>query len=122
MGLEARRAPGAALARGDRFDVVVEATGAADGLARALALVRPRGTVVLKSTVHDPAAMATWPIVVDEITIIGSRCGPFLPALDLLARGAVKVDPLVTRVTGLDDFERAFRNAVTGLKVVFAIS
>jgi alcohol dehydrogenase len=122
MGLQARRAPEAALAAGDRFDVVVEATGAADGLARALALVRPRGTIVLKSTVHDPAAIATWPIVVDEITVIGSRCGPFDPALDLLARGAVKVDPLVTCVAGLEDFERAFREAATGLKAVFAVS
>jgi alcohol dehydrogenase len=122
MGLQARRSPDAAPAAGDRFDVVVEATGAADGLALALALVRPRGTVVLKSTVHDPAAMATWPIVVDEITVIGSRCGPFEPALDLLARGAVKVDALVTCVTGLEDFERAFREAATGLKAVFAIS
>jgi alcohol dehydrogenase len=78
--------------------------------------------VVLKSTVHDPAAMSTWPIVVDEITVIGSRCGPFEPALALLARGAVNVDPLMTCVTGLDDFEHAFREAATGLKTIFAIS
>jgi threonine dehydrogenase-like Zn-dependent dehydrogenase len=122
MGLDARRSPDVVQAAGDRFDVVVEATGAADGLTRALALVRPLGTVILKSTVHDPAAMATWPIVVDEITVIGSRCGPFAPALDLLARGAVNVDRLVTCVTGLDDFERAFREAATGVKAVFEIS
>ena len=122
MGIETRRSPASALAAQDRFDLIVEATGAADGLARALGLVRPRGTVVLKSTVHEPGTMATWPIVVDEITIVGSRCGPFVAALDLLARGAVKVDALVTCVTGLDDFERAFREAATGLKAVFSIS
>ena len=109
------------------FDLVVETTGAADGLARALGLVRPRGTVVLKSTVHDSGAIDTWPIVVDEITVVGPRCGPFLAALNLLARGTVKVAPPVTFVTGLDDFARAFREAAfreaaTGLKAVFAVS
>jgi len=122
MGIEARRSPESALAQGARFDLVVEATGAADGLAQALGLVRPRGTVVLKSTVHDSGTPPTWPIVVDEITIVGSRCGPFAPALDLLARGMVKVDSLVTCVTGLDEYARAFREADTGLKAVFAIS
>jgi len=122
MGLPARRSADADPAAGERFDVVVEATGGADGLTRALAMVRPRGTVVLKSTVHDVAAMATWPIVVDEITVVGSRCGPFAPAMDLLARGAVRVDRLVTCVAGLDEHERVFREAATGLKAVFAIS
>jgi threonine dehydrogenase-like Zn-dependent dehydrogenase len=122
MGLEARHSPGTVPAARERFDLVVEATGAADGLAQALGFVRPRGTVVLKSTVRDPATMATWSVVVHEVTIVGSRCGPFGPALDLLARGAVKVDLLVTCVTALDDFEHAFREAATGLKVVFAIS
>ena len=122
MGFDAAVSPDGPLPPGGRFDVVIEATGAADGLARALDLVRPRGTIVLKSTVDDPARMSTWPIVVDEITIVGSRCGPFLPALDLLARGKVDVAPLVTCVTGLDDFERAFGHAETGLKVLFAVS
>jgi len=122
MGIEARRSPGSAPGQRRRFDLVIDATGAADGLAEALGLVRPRGTVVLKSTVHAAGTMPTWPIVVDEITIVGSRCGPFAPALDLLARGAVKVDSLVTCVTGLDEYARAFREADTGLKAVFAIS
>jgi len=122
MGVDARRPPEAPLSARDRFGIVVEATGASDGLAHALGLVRPRGTVVLKSTVRDAGSLLTWPIVVDEITIVGSRCGPFGPALDLLARGAVEVESLVTCVTGLDDFERAFREAAGGLKAVFAIS
>jgi alcohol dehydrogenase len=122
IGLDVSRSPASPLPTPDRFDVVVDATGASDGLRRALDCVRPRGTVILKTTVHDAGEVATWPIVVDEITIIGSRCGPFLPALDLLARGVVQVGPLVTRVTELGDYERAFREAETGLKIVFAIS
>jgi alcohol dehydrogenase len=121
MGLEASRSPAGPLPHPDRFDIVVEATGAADGLERALGCVRPRGRVVLKSTVHDAGTLETWPIVVGEITIIGSRCGPFLPALDLLARGKVNVAPLVTCVTGLSDFEQAFRAAETGLKTIFEL-
>ena len=122
LGLDVRPAPAGPLAPGDRVDVAVDATGKADGLLRALDCLRPRGTLVLKTTVHDAVAMATWPIVVDEITIVGSRCGPFGPALDLLARGDVQVLPLVTLVTGLADHERAFREAEGGLKVLFAVS
>jgi threonine dehydrogenase-like Zn-dependent dehydrogenase len=122
LGLDTRDTPASPLPRADRFDVVVDATGAADGLQRALDCVRPRGTVVLKTTVHEPGTMATWPIVVEEVTIVGSRCGPFLPALDLLARGDVRVEPLVTRVTALEDHPRAFAEAGGGLKVLFAIS
>jgi len=121
LGLDAQPTPTTALPRGDRFDIVVDATGAADGLQRALDCVRPRGTIVLKTTVHDPGTMATWPIVVEEVTIVGSRCGPFLPALDLLARGEVRVDPLVARVTTLDDHAQAFAAADGGLKILFRI-
>ena len=76
-------------------DFVVECTGNEDGLALALRLVRPRGTVVLKSTYRGDARVNAAATVVDEITLIGSRCGPFAPALDLLARGAVNVRPLI---------------------------
>lgn len=122
MGLDGRPTPSGPLAPRERFDVAVDVTGRPDGLLRALECVRPRGVVVLKTTVHDAAAMATWPVVVDEITILGSRCGPFLPALVLLATGAVQVRPLVTRVTGLADHDQAFRDAASGLKVLFAVS
>jgi alcohol dehydrogenase len=122
LDLDARPTPAAPCARADRFDVVVDATGASDGLLRSLECVRPRGTIVLKTTVHEAGAMATWPIVVDEITIVGSRCGPFRPALDLLARGEVRVRTLVTRVSTLDDHEAAFRDAAGGLKVLFTLS
>ena len=72
---------------GERFDVVVDATGRKEGLARALDLVRPRGTIVLKSTFHGEATGELWPAVVHEVTLMGSRCGPFARALDLLAVG-----------------------------------
>ena len=102
-----------------RFDVVVDATGRPEGLRRALELVRPRGTIVVKLTFHGEAALASWPIVVNEITLVGSRCGPFAPALELLASGAVAVEPLVSRLATLDDFEAAFSEAQRSLKVIF---
>ncbi len=102
-----------------RFDVVVDATGRPEGIQRALDLVRPRGTVILKSTFHGDAPVASWPIVVDEVTLVGSRCGPFRRALELLATGAVQVRPLVSRVATIDDYESAFADARRALKVLF---
>lgn len=84
-------------------DVVVDCTGSAQGLEQATALVRPRGTVVMKTTVHDPGALSPIPWVIDEVTLVGSRCGPFEPALRLLASGAVDPTPLVTHWFSLDD-------------------
>lgn len=76
-------------------DVVVDCTGNADGLGLAARLVRPRGTVVLKTTVHDlgPVSPNAW--VIDEVTIVGSRCGPFEPALRMLAAGLIDPTPLI---------------------------
>ncbi len=102
-----------------RFDIVVDVTGRPDGLRRALEIVKPRGTVIMKSTFHGEAPISTWPVVVDEVTLVGSRCGPFRPALDLLASGAVQVKPLISRVARLDDYESAFAEARRALKVLF---
>ena len=77
-------------------DVVVECSGAREGLALATRLVRPRGTVVLKTTIHDPAGISPIPWVIDEVRLIGSRCGPFGPALRMLAAGLVDPTPLIT--------------------------
>lgn len=77
------------------FDVVVDATGSASGLASALGLCRPRGTVVLKTTVAAEHALSLAPVVIDELTLVGSRCGPFPKALDALARKAIDVRPLL---------------------------
>lgn len=80
---------------GHVFDVVVEASGSESGFATALDLVRPRGKIVLKSTFHGTPAWEASRVVVDEITIVGSRCGRFLPAIELLASKKVKVDDLI---------------------------
>jgi alcohol dehydrogenase len=77
------------------FDLVVDCTGSPGGLEEALRLTRPRGTLVLKSTFHGAVEMAFARTVVDEISIVGSRCGPFAAALRLLEKDLVDVDSLV---------------------------
>lgn len=94
-----------------RADVVVECTGNGDGLALALKAVRPRGTVVLKSTYRGDATLNISAVVVDEISLVGSRCGPFAPALALLAGGRVDVAALVDARYPLGDGLEAFAHA-----------
>ncbi len=84
-----------------------EATGSPTGLALAQHMTEPRGTLVLKSTFHGAAAVETWPIVVKEITVVGSRCGPFDAALRLLREGKVKPDALVSGTFALGDAAEA---------------
>jgi threonine dehydrogenase-like Zn-dependent dehydrogenase len=91
-----------------RFDVVIEASGSASGLSRALKLTRPRGTVVLKSTHHELTSFDTSQIVVNELTIIGSRCGQFKPALDLLTRKGLDLSYLVSLRLPLEEGVLAF--------------
>ncbi len=102
------------------FDLVVEATGSPDGIPRALELVRPRGTIVWKSTHHGPAKFDAAPVVVNEITVVGSRCGRFEPALDLLRRRNVSVQPLIAAEFPLDKAARAVKEAAKAgvLKVI----
>jgi threonine dehydrogenase-like Zn-dependent dehydrogenase len=111
-----------ARARGRVFDVVVEASGGASGFELALDLLVPQGALVLKSTFAGAESINAARLVVEEIRVIGSRCGRFAPALDLLARGAVAVDPLISEVLDLDRAEHALqRAAVPGvLKVLLA--
>jgi threonine dehydrogenase-like Zn-dependent dehydrogenase len=94
-----------------RADLVVEATGSADGFALAVAATRPRGTLVLKSTIAESAPLNLAPLVIDEITVVGSRCGPFAPALQALADGGVDVRPLITARHRLADGVAALRHA-----------
>jgi threonine dehydrogenase-like Zn-dependent dehydrogenase len=89
------------------FDLVVEATGSPAGMPRAIDLTAPRGTIVWKSTHHAPASFDAAPVVVNEITIVGSRCGRFEPALDLLRRGRVDVSGLVSGELPLSQARRA---------------
>lgn len=95
----------------DSFDLVVEATGNDAGLAHSLRLVRSRGTLVLKSTFAGQAHVNLTKLVVGEITVVGSRCGPFAPALRLLERGAVQVRPLIEAEYPLADGLAAFEHA-----------
>lgn len=94
-----------------RYDWVVEATGSRDGLEQAVRMARPRGTVFMKSTVHGAVKLDTAPIVVNEITLIGSRCGPFPPALKLIASGRLRLREMITGEYPLVEAERAFRAA-----------
>jgi alcohol dehydrogenase len=104
------------------FSVVVEASGSPTGLRDALRLVAPRGTVVMKSTFQEKAQFDTSKLVVDEITLLGSRCGNFSIALDLLARGQVKVGHLLSKTfpleAGLEAF--AYVKETPCLKVLLA--
>lgn len=92
-------------------DVVVDATGSHLGFERALELVRPEGTVVLKTTVAHPTALELSTPVINEVRILGSRCGPFRPAIEALSLGNVGVRPMVTESYSLDDGVRALRRA-----------
>ena len=74
-------------------------------------MCRPRGTVILKSTVHGEVPVDTAPVIVDELTLIGSRCGRFAPAIALLARGRVHVDPLIAAEFPLSEAPAAFQKA-----------
>ncbi|MBF6567270.1 MAG: alcohol dehydrogenase catalytic domain-containing protein [Candidatus Binataceae bacterium] len=93
------------------FDLVIDATGRAEGFNRALELVRPRGRVILKSTAAASAPLNPAPAVINEITIIGSRCGCFGPALEALASGRVDPRPLISGIYPLEDGIAAIRAA-----------
>jgi alcohol dehydrogenase len=93
------------------FRLVIEATGSPSGLALAQHMTEPRGTLVLKSTFHGPAPVETWPMVVKELTVLGSRCGPFAKAIALLRSRKVDPRPLITRTFPLDQAPAAIQYA-----------
>ena len=93
------------------FDIVVEASGSESGFASAVELVKPRGTIVLKSTFHGTPVWPAARIVVDEITIVGSRCGRFAPAVDLIARSDINVQALIEARYPLSDGIAAMERA-----------
>lgn len=97
--------------RARRAAMVVDATGSAEGLRAAIAMCEPRGTVVMKSTVHGLVKLDTAPAIVNEITLIGSRCGRFEPAIKLLASGKVRVDGMISERFPLDRAPEAFARA-----------
>ena len=79
-----------------------------EGLTHAVQMTQPRGTVIMKSTVHGLVSMDTAPVIVNEITLVGSRCGRFEPALRLLKSGRVHVSEMISDVVPLKDAPRAF--------------
>jgi threonine dehydrogenase-like Zn-dependent dehydrogenase len=91
----------------EQYRMVVEATGSPTGLSLAMQMTEALGTLVLKSTFHGEAPVETWPIVVKEITVVGSRCGPFRKAIALLRAGKIDPTPLITRTFALGDAQRA---------------
>ena len=82
--------------------ILVEATGSSSGFALAQHMTEARGTLVLKSTFHGAAPIETWPIVVKELTVVGSRCGPFAKALALLKSGKIDPTPLIKRAFSME--------------------
>ena len=90
------------------FDYVIEATGSEGGFETSVSLVKPRGTLVLKSTIVAQEGLNLASVVVDEITIVGSRCGQFRPALKLLEKGKIDVKPLISDVYSIDEYDKAF--------------
>lgn len=90
------------------YDVVVEATGTASGFETSMSLTKPRGVLVLKSTVATGKELNLAPIVIDEITVLGSRCGQFGPALRLLKNNRIDFKPFISGIYGIDDAIEAF--------------
>lgn len=93
------------------FDVVAEASGSASGLELAMSAVRPRGTLVLKSTIAGAHAISLAPLVINEITVVGSRCGPFAPALEALQDKTVSVTPMIEKIYPLSEGLEAVNHA-----------
>lgn len=95
----------------EKFDYVVDCTGHGEGLRRAIELAKPRGTIVLKSTAAAGAALNLAPLVINEITVIGSRCGRFAPALAALQAGKIDPRPLIDGTFALEDGAEAITAA-----------
>lgn len=95
------------------WPMVVDATGSAEGLRAAIQMCVPRGTVIMKSTVHGLVSIDTASAIVNEVTLVGSRCGRFEPALRLLAKGRIQVDGLISEEFPLDRAPQGFARAAT---------
>jgi threonine dehydrogenase-like Zn-dependent dehydrogenase len=104
-----------------RDDLVVDCTGSSNGFETAMRMVRPRGIIVLKSTHAGAEPINLAPLVVDEVQLIGSRCGPFGEAIDLLARGQVDVTGLISRRFNFDKAEEGLEAAANAIKVIFTM-
>ena len=104
------------------YDVVVEATGSVSGFETSLGLVKPRGVLVLKSTIATGKELNLAPIVINEITVLGSRCGQFPPALNLLKNKRIDFKPMISKIYSVDDAVEAFEanKAKDTIKILIA--
>lgn len=93
-----------------KFDLVVEATGSNSGFENTMKLIKPRGIVILKSTLASKKNIDLTPTVINEVTVVGSRCGPFRPAIHALASGMISVDNLIDSTYSLEKFQDAFEH------------
>lgn len=98
-------------AAGSSYDYVVDATGSEEGLKQAIAMTRPRGVLILKSTVARRVEIDTAAVIVNEITLVGSRCGRFEPAMELIASGRLNLEPMIAARYPLREAVRAFEHA-----------
>jgi alcohol dehydrogenase len=117
----AEKQPSSFVLRPSSFDVVVDCSGQPGGLALARRLVRPRGRLILKSTFAGDSTLDLSAVAVDEVRLIGSRCGPFAPALRLLARGLIATEPLIAGRFKLRDGQNAFQAAAGQLKILLEV-
>jgi threonine dehydrogenase-like Zn-dependent dehydrogenase len=106
----------------DRFDIVIDCSGSGTGFSRAIELVKPRGTIILKSTAVDGAEINFAPVVINEITVLGSRCGRFEPALKALASGKIDPRPLIDGTFALAGGLAAFAAAADPLNFKILLS
>ena len=106
-----------------KFDVVVEATGSITGFETSVNCVKPRGTLVLKSTIAASKELNLAPIVINEITILGSRCGRFAPAMRLIASGKIDFSQMISKIYPIEQAVEAFdaNNAKDTIKILLKI-
>lgn len=122
--LERQRIPATTQARdlAERtWDIAIDCTGSPQGFEIARSLVRPRGRLMLKSTFHGLVPLDFAPLVVDEVQVIGSRCGPFAAALRLLERGLIETEPLLAAIFPLAEAEAAFAAVPGALKILVRV-
>jgi threonine dehydrogenase-like Zn-dependent dehydrogenase len=105
------------------WDLVIDVTGKSSGLQLAMQLVKPRGTIVLKSTMAAADALDLTPLVIDEITVVGSRCGQFAPALSFLTKHSLPLHRIIDRIYSMDKAQEAWQHANTpgALKILLQV-
>ncbi len=106
-----------------KYNIIVEASGSQSGFTMASDLLEPRGTLILKSTYHQKTSINLSQCVIDEVTLTGSRCGKFNPAIRLLENKLINTKGLITHQFSLDEYDKAFESASTpnALKTIFRI-